>query len=66
MADIEVFLGVVDRLVEHGNTVIVIEHNLDVIYHADYLVDMGPEVRQREAERQRKREETTCTILVVL
>jgi excinuclease ABC subunit A len=31
------------RLVEHGNTVVVIEHNLDVIRHCQYIVDLGPE-----------------------
>jgi excinuclease ABC subunit A len=41
--DIRVLLGVLNRLVEKGNTVIVIEHNLDVIRFADYLIDMGPE-----------------------
>ncbi len=41
--DIRVLLGVLNRLVEKGNTVIVIEHNLDVIKTADYIVDMGPE-----------------------
>lgn len=41
--DIRVLLGVLNRLVEKGNTVIVIEHNLDVIKMADYLIDMGPE-----------------------
>ncbi|MGN0036892.1 MAG: excinuclease ABC subunit UvrA [Bacteroidaceae bacterium] len=41
--DIRVLLKVLNRLVDKGNTVIVIEHNLDVIRMADYLVDMGPE-----------------------
>ena len=41
--DIRVLLGVLNRLVDQGNTVIVIEHNLDVIKSADYLIDMGPE-----------------------
>ena len=41
--DIRVLLGVLQRLVEKGNTVLVIEHNLDVIKSADYLIDMGPE-----------------------
>ena len=41
--DIRVLLAVLRRLVDKGNTVIVIEHNLDVIRAADYLVDMGPE-----------------------
>ncbi len=41
--DVKVLLGVLNRLVEKGNTVIVIEHNMDVIKCADYVIDMGPE-----------------------
>ena len=41
--DIRVLLGVLNRLVDKGNTVIVIEHNLDVIKSADLLIDMGPD-----------------------
>lgn len=41
--DIRVLMNVLNRLVDKGNTVIVIEHNLDVIKMADYLIDMGPE-----------------------
>ncbi|HXE40361.1 MAG TPA: excinuclease ABC subunit UvrA, partial [Azonexus sp.] len=41
--DIEMLLTVLQRLAEHGNTVVVIEHNLDVIKTADWLVDLGPE-----------------------
>lgn len=41
--DINVLLGVLNRLVEKGNTVLVIEHNLDVLKCADYIIDMGPE-----------------------
>ena len=41
--DIKVLLGVIQKLVEQGNTVIVIEHNLDVLKSVDYLFDMGPE-----------------------
>ena len=41
--DIKVLLGVLNRLVEKGNTVIVIEHNMDIIKCADYIIDMGPE-----------------------
>jgi excinuclease ABC subunit A len=41
--DIRKLLGVLDRLVEAGNTVVVIEHNLDVIKTADHIVDVGPE-----------------------
>jgi excinuclease ABC subunit A len=41
--DIRVLLEVMNRLVDKGNTIIVIEHNLDVIKCADYIIDMGPE-----------------------
>ena len=40
--DVQVLLGVFDRLVEAGATVLVIEHDLDVIANADYVIDMGP------------------------
>src|SRR5690606_11721627 len=42
-ADIEKLLQVLQRLVEAGDTVVVIEHNLDVIKTADYIIDLGPE-----------------------
>ncbi|HBL83254.1 MAG TPA: excinuclease ABC subunit UvrA, partial [Clostridiales bacterium] len=42
-ADVHQLLEVLDRLVENGNTVLVIEHNLDVIKTADYIIDLGPE-----------------------
>jgi excinuclease ABC subunit A len=42
-SDVEVLVGVLDRLVEAGNTVVVIEHDLDVIKVADYVIDLGPE-----------------------
>ena len=41
--DIQVLLGVLQQLVEQGNTVIIIEHNLDVLKSVDYIFDMGPE-----------------------
>ncbi len=42
-ADVHKLTEVLDKLVEGGNTVVVIEHNLDVIKTADYIIDMGPE-----------------------
>ena len=41
--DIKILLGVLEKIVEQGNTVVVIEHNLDVLKSVDWLVDMGPE-----------------------
>ena len=41
--DIKLLLGVIDKLVEKGNTVIIIEHNMDVIKVSDYVIDLGPE-----------------------
>lgn len=41
--DVHKLLEVLDRLVEGGNTVVVIEHNLDVIKWADHVIDLGPE-----------------------
>jgi excinuclease ABC subunit A len=43
MADVDLLLKVLHRLVDEGNTVVVIEHNLSVIAEADYIVDLGPE-----------------------
>jgi excinuclease ABC subunit A len=43
MADVEKLLGVLQRLVDAGNTVVVIEHNLDIMAAADWIVDLGPE-----------------------
>ena len=41
--DIRVLLGVINRLVDKGNSVVVIEHNLDIVKSADYIIDLGPE-----------------------
>ena len=41
--DIRILMDVLQRLVDRGNTVIVIEHNMDVIKQADWIIDMGPE-----------------------
>jgi len=49
-ADIERLLGVLQRLVDAGNTVVVIEHNLDVIKQADHIIDLGPEGGARGGE----------------
>ncbi len=43
MADVEKLIHVLHRLVESGNTVVVIEHNLDLMANADWIIDMGPE-----------------------
>jgi excinuclease UvrABC ATPase subunit len=43
MADIEKLLKIIKKLVDNNNTVIVIEHNLDIIEHADWIIDLGPE-----------------------
>ena len=48
--DIRVLLGVLNKLVEKGNTVVVIEHDLDVIKSADYIIDLGPEGGRRGGE----------------
>ena len=41
--DVKVLLGVLEKIVDQGNTVVVIEHNLDVLKSMDYIFDMGPE-----------------------
>ena len=54
-ADIEKLLEVLQRLVDSGNTVLVIEHNLDVIKQADWMVDLGPEGGEAGGEIDRRR-----------
>ena len=49
-ADVQRLLDVLNQLVEHGNTVLVIEHNMDVIRNADWIVDLGPEGGERGGE----------------
>ena len=41
--DVKLLLGVLQRLVDKGNTVVVIEHNIDIIKSADWIIDLGPE-----------------------
>jgi excinuclease ABC subunit A len=48
--DIKVLMNVLNKLVDKGNTVLIIEHNMDVIKLADYIIDMGPEGGDRGGE----------------
>jgi excinuclease ABC subunit A len=48
--DIEQLMGVLNRLRDHGNTIVIIEHNLDVIKTADWVIDLGPEGGERGGE----------------
>ncbi|OPL07395.1 MAG: ABC-ATPase UvrA [delta proteobacterium ML8_F1] len=50
MADVHMLIDVIHRLTEGGNTVVIIEHNLDVIKSADYIIDLGPEGGDRGGE----------------
>ena len=50
MYDVKKLIAILNRLVENGNSVVVIEHNLDVIKSADYIIDLGPEGGNRGGE----------------
>ncbi len=71
MADVEKLIRVLHRLVDAGNSVVVIEHNLDVIAEADWIVDLGPEggsaggrvVFQGSPELSPKSDSHTCVAL---
>jgi excinuclease ABC subunit A len=73
MADVEKLLRVLHRLVDAGNTVVVIEHNLDVMAEADWLIDLGPEggagggriVAQGDPEQVAKRHQRSHTARVL-
>jgi excinuclease ABC subunit A len=75
MADVEKLIRVLHRLVDAGNTVVVIEHNLDVIAEADWIIDLGPEggsaggrvvfqgPPEKSAEMSLRGDSHTCTAL---
>jgi|GEM_PF-5966871 len=42
MSNIEKFIGIVENIVDNGNTVVIIEHNMDIIGSADWIIDLGP------------------------
>jgi excinuclease ABC subunit A len=73
MADVEKLVRVLHRLVGAGNTVVVIEHNLDVMAEADWLIDLGPEggdaggriVTQGSPEKVAERSEQSHTARVL-
>ena len=50
MSDVGNLLGIIDRLVNRGNSVVVIEHNLDVIKNADWIIDLGPHAGHQGGE----------------
>lgn len=60
--DVQTLLQVFRRLIESGATVIVIEHDLDVIRNADYVIDMGPGGGARRQDRRRGYAGTDCRL----
>ncbi len=50
MSDIDNFYNIVKTLVQNHNTVVIIEHNLDIVKYADWLIDMGPEGGKKGGE----------------
>ena len=62
-ADVHKLLDVLQRLVSLGNTIIVIEHNLDVIKSADYIIDLGPEGGEHGGRVVRCRHAGRCCAL---
>jgi len=50
MSDVDTLLALLNRLVDNGNTVMVIEHNLDVIQQADWIIDLGPDAGRAGGE----------------
>ena len=60
MADVEKLIHVLHRLVDAGNSAVVVEHNLDVMAEADWIIDMGPEAgdrgRRRSSPKARRRQ----------
>lgn len=50
MSDIETFMNIVNKLVNQGSTVIIIEHNIEVMRYADYIIDIGPEAGNKGGE----------------
>ena len=50
MADVHKLIDILQRLVDTGNSIVVIEHNLDLIKTADYIIDLGPESGEKGGE----------------
>jgi excinuclease UvrABC ATPase subunit len=62
LSDISHLLEIMNRLVDAGNSVIVIEHNTSVIKNADWIIDMGPKVAQRAARSCSKTRPGNCSL----